>query len=478
MSFQNPGGLPVNRLAYLGIASILGAAMFFGCSSNSSTPTASTATAKVSLSDPATCKGPGGPFSHVYIAVTDVKASMNANAGDNDSSFVDLTPGLSTAPKQVDLLGNADTNCFLAMLGDTAELQAGSYQQIRILLEPDSNASQVANNKCGSFSNCVVLNDGSVHDLQLSSEAKTGIKIPSGQIAGGAFTIKAGETKDLDLDFSTCASIVQEGNGQYRLKPVLHAGEVSLSSTSINGSVVSSSTGKALVGGTVTVALEGRDSFGVDRILMETIADATGGFVFCPLPAGTYDVVVVAIDGAGLSYSAAALTGISPGQTTGKIPLVPSTLQASIKGMITTQNTSGGTPADVAVTITEPVGGSGLVVTIPQVALPAMADAGLIATAPSASCSAGTDCANYTLLVPGVEPNLGAYSASGATFTQSSTLPVDYNVDAFAFVPMSGGLAYCTPSELKTSSTTSNSPIAVITGSMVTAATLSFTGCQ
>jgi len=196
------------------------------------------------------------------------------------------------------------------------------------------------------------------------------------------------------------------------------------------------------------------------------------------LPAGTYDLVVVAVDGAGLSYSAAVLTGISPGQTSGKIPLVPSTLQASILGMVTTQNMSGGTPADVKVTITETIGGSGIVVTIPQVALPAIADAGLIATDASAACPVGTDCANYTLLVPGVEPNVGAYTATGATFTQSSNLPVAYNVDAFAFAPMSGGLAYCSPSEMKNSTTTSNTPLAVITGSTATASTLTFTQCQ
>ena len=70
------------------------------------------------------------------------------------------------------------------------------------------------------------------YPLLLSSEAQTGIKIPSGQIAVGAFTIAAGQTKDLDIDFLTCVSIVQEGNGQYRLKPVLHAGEVSTTSVS------------------------------------------------------------------------------------------------------------------------------------------------------------------------------------------------------------------------------------------------------
>src|SRR5665213_1382418 len=47
----------------------------------------------VMISDPAACKAPNGPLSHVYITITDVKASTNPDAGANDSSFVDLTPG-------------------------------------------------------------------------------------------------------------------------------------------------------------------------------------------------------------------------------------------------------------------------------------------------------------------------------------------------------------------------------------------------
>jgi hypothetical protein len=41
-----------------------------GCSSNSNS-TAS-AMVQVSLSDPATCASPQGPFSHIYVTVTDV----------------------------------------------------------------------------------------------------------------------------------------------------------------------------------------------------------------------------------------------------------------------------------------------------------------------------------------------------------------------------------------------------------------------
>jgi len=288
---------------------------------------------------------PDGAFSHVYVTVTDVKASVNAGAGDNDPSFVDLTPGLASQPKQIDLLGLATNQCFLATLGSTSELQPGKYEQIRILLADDS--ASVSGNACGSAgANCVVLADGSVEPLLLSSESKTGIKIPSGQIAGGEFDIAAGQTKDLDIDFNTCVSIVHEGNGKYRLKPVLHAGEVSTTSVSINGTVVDSATGNP-ISGMVMVALEQPDANGIDRVFMNTLAGSTGGFVFCPLPSGNYDVVIVAESSAGISYAPTVITGVAAGSamSTVKVYSQPPTASgpATLSGMVTSKN--GATPA-------------------------------------------------------------------------------------------------------------------------------------
>src|SRR5262249_11715496 len=238
-------------------SALIVAGLMAGCGGGrSSNPTA---IVNLSVSDPPTCSAPNGPFSHVFVTVTDVQIHTSSNAGPNDPGFVDLTPNLKNSPKQVDLLAQASTECFLAMLGSKVEIPAGSYQQIRVFLAPDGTA--ISNNQCtGGAANCVVLtSDGSVHDLQLASEAQTGLKIPSGQIAGGNFTIGSGQTKDLDIDFNACASIVATGGGQFILKPVLHAGEVGLSSA-INGSVVDSTTGKPLVGGTTVVALEQKDA--------------------------------------------------------------------------------------------------------------------------------------------------------------------------------------------------------------------------
>lgn len=427
------------------VALLTGVLFTISCGTTQGSAGSGMGTATTSISDPATCAGPAGPYAHVYVTITDVQANTSATASNTDSGWADLTPNLKSSPKQIDLLGQTNNQCFLATLGDPQELQAGNYQQIRLILAP--NSASVSNNACASASstNCVVLTaDNSVHALQLSSEAQTGIKIPSGQIASGGFNIAAGQTKDLDIDFNTCASIVQEGNGQYLLKPVLHAGEVSTTSTSINGSVVDSATGKA-VNGNVMVALEQKDSSGIDRVMMTTMADADGSFVFCPIPAGTYDVVVVGMGATGTAYDPSVVTGITNGQTTGIVNLYAGTQgTATFTGIVTSQNSSNAaTVADVNLTALETVS-SGGTYTIPDLPVTQPFSAILtVETAASSStltCPSGTDCAAYSVVVPSGGAYVGAYSTSGSTLTQSAAL-ASYAIDGIADT--------CTPTEAK-----------------------------
>jgi hypothetical protein len=456
---------------------LLAALGVISCSSNGTndTPASTTGMATVSISDPATCAGPDGPFAHVYVTITDVQANTSAGAGDNDSGWTDLTPGLSSQPKQIDLLGQANNQCFLATLGDAQQLKAGNYQQIRIILA--DNSTTIANNLCGTSTNCVMLaSDNSAHTLLLSSESKTGLKIPSGQIASGGFNIGAGQTKDLDIDFNTCASIVQEGNGQYRLKPVLHGGEVSTTSTSINGKILDQATGNP-VNGRVTVGLEQKDSNGVDHVMMATLAGTDGSFVFCPIPAGTYDVVIVGERADGTAYQPSIVTGVANGQTVGTVSLYIGTAgtqgAAQLSGSVTSQNSSNsGTVADIQLSVLETDSGSGTTYTIPLLPNAQQPSAALaLETAASSSCATGTDCANYSILLPAGGPYVGAYEASGVTLTQSSPLAT-YVIDGWAFVPSSGGAADCSPSEQKTQ------PYVLTSNFNVPVQTLAFTQCQ
>jgi hypothetical protein len=349
------------------------------------------------------------------------------------------------------------------------------YQQIRLILA--DNSATVANNACGNSTNCVILSaDNSVHTLLLSSESKTGLKIPSGQIASGGFTIAAGQTKDLDIDFNTCASIVREGNGQYRLKPVLHAGEVSATSTSINGKVLDSATGNP-VNGEVLVALEQKDATGVDRIMMSTLAGSDGSFVFCPIPTGTYDIVVVGEGSDGTGYQPAIVTGAANGQTIGSVSLHPpaggATGVVQFTGTISSQNgASQGTSMDAQLSALETIAG-GTTFTIPLLPNAQQPSATLsLETASSPACGAGVDCVTYATTLPSGGPFLGTYSASGVTLSQGF-LQANYVLDGLAFVPSSGGTVDCAPSEEKT-----QSYIPPPSGGIIAAQTLAFVQCQ
>ena len=375
----------------------------------------------------------------------------------------------------MDLLGQANNQCFLAMLGSEIELQPGSYQQIRIMLA--GGTVTLTNNQCGTAANCVMLSTDSTdtpQPLLLSSQSQTGLKIPPGQIAGGQFVIAAGETKDLNIDFDACASIVAQGNGQFRLKPVLHGGEVSLTSSSINGRIVDSLSGQPIAGGNTVVALEQKDNSGIDRVIMETVTDANGAFVFCPVTSGTYDVVAVAVSGSLVAYGSTVITGVQPGNALGTVPLVaqagPDKLAASITGEITTSTGATATSADITLSVLQPISLNNVttMVTIPLAAQSAATAS--LTTAAAATCPAKTDCATYTLAVPAANPAVGPFSTSG---TQQPAPPaggpVGYTVDALAFL--------CNPSEMQTSSTQNNMSLTVAPGTTVTAATLAFTGC-
>jgi hypothetical protein len=446
-----------------------------------------------SMSDPATCTAPLGLFRNVFVTVRDVKAHVNASAPDNDPGFVDLTPGMT--PVQIDLLGTANPQCVLAQLGTNVSIAPGTYQQVRIFLL-DNTQTQVlgSNNQCGTTNgvNCVVLNsDGSTHQLNLSSEATTGIKLTGGQISGGSFTVSAGQSANLNLDFNACASVVQQSDGQFRLKPVLHAGLIGPgSNNAITGRVVDS-VGLAAISGRVIVALEQRDSAGVDRIVMEASPDGAGNFILCPVPAGTYEVVATALDALGVAYAATVTAGVQPGASLGNVPLVAQpgggslSSPATINGTVNTTGASGATVTDVVLSAMQNIVIPGPTPTSPTISaiitVPLLAENSSTVTVitQAGSCvNASSACINYSLLVPAANPNVGLFNASGTAYSQDTTSPVAYTVDGQAFVPSSPSTPSCTPSEVRVNTNNGGGPLTVTGGATTTAATMDFSACQ
>lgn len=457
---------PSTGILFLCTAAILITALtLIGCGSNNP----QTGFVNTSISDPAPCQAPNGPYAHVYVTVTDVMIHASASAGPNDPGWIDLTPNLKTdGAKQVDLLNEPANECFLAMLGANKELQAGNYQQVRIMLAT-GNVKLQGSNSCnlpGDPLNCVQVGI-TQYPLQLSSEANNGIKIPSGQIAGGQFTVAAGQTKDLDIDFNSCASITVQGNGTYRLKPVLTAGEVGTNSA-INGTLVDSGTKLPIPNAVAVVALESRDGNNIDHVVMSTTANSTDGtFSLCPVKSGTYDVAVAAKDSNGNLYAATVIPGVSAGSALGTIQLFKTGVAAgSLTGTVATSPIAD----DVGLAALQPIGGG------PQVVTP-LADQSMATATMSTStgtCGGGFCTQTFTLSVPAAPPQVATFSV-GTPITVYTPGPttngIQYMVDGEpALLP--DGTPDCNPADVLSNS------VAVSPGGSSGVGTLQFTSCH
>ncbi|MBP1628801.1 MAG: hypothetical protein H6Q00_3276 [Holophagaceae bacterium] len=151
-----------------------------------------------------------------------------------------------------------------------ASLPEGQYEQMRLLL---------------GTGNTVRLSDGSLQELKVPSGLQTGIKLPL------SFTVAAGTTKDIFIDFDGAHSVQVThagGSGQYLLRPTVRAYDQVVTG-SISGTLTDSGSAAALGGATVLAeTLDG----GVPTLVRSTLTDTAGAYVLDLLPVGaTYYVV-------------------------------------------------------------------------------------------------------------------------------------------------------------------------------------------
>ncbi len=421
------------------------------------------------------------------MTVTRVRAHLSSQANGNAAGWVDLAD-LRSEPRQIDLLDTSDTQCVLATLGATSDLPAGNYQQIRLHLlsnNPGSEETLPSPNACdgtGGF-NCVKPVGQPLQILLLNSQDRNGIKIPPGRIEGGALSLEADSPADVNLDFNACASIVEQGDGEFRLKPTLSAGEVAATVDTIRGRVVSTATGNPLPGNsTIIVLVEQEDAEGIGRVLAQSLASATdGSFRVCPMPDGDFDLAIAAIDGNGTTYNATIVFDVPAGTDLGDVGLVPeSTTDKSpgvITGQVTSQGPSGPVAIDVALSALQEATRAGAS-SPTKVAVPLFGSstATLSTVEDPAACPADTACASYVLNVPASNPRVGTFSEGGFSFAAPASGPVPYQVNARAF---NGSQPNCSPSTKTVSQDDQGSDLTVVPGAAnaVTAASLDFTGC-
>jgi hypothetical protein len=141
---------------------------------------------------------------HVYVTFDEVQ--VHKAGGD----WVSL-PVVAPAPHKIDLLQFSDGKT--TQLVPPVKLTSGKYTQIRIIV---SDA-------------WLVTAQGEEYDLQ----------VPSGKLRTDQnfdFEVEGGGAVDLVVDFDLSQSIVAQGNGKYKLKPVLHLVKA-LEAATIQGSI-------------------------------------------------------------------------------------------------------------------------------------------------------------------------------------------------------------------------------------------------
>jgi hypothetical protein len=163
---------------------------------------------------------------------------------------------------------------------------------------------------------------------------------------------------------------------------------------------------------------------------------------------------------------------------------------AVLNGFVTATTTSGGASVDVSMSALQSVtAGSGATrqISVPlqtsQATLvsPVIVSTGLISITTNTNCPAGSpaaaNCEEYTLVVPGSNPECWSLFCfrSHLAHRRWGTL---FSVDSRAAQPMSGGLADCTPAELTTSKDDNGQPLKGTAGSQTNVARLDFNGCS
>lgn len=222
----------------------------FGLSSCDVSETDATGTLQVWLTDaPA-------DFDAVLIDIQSIRVHKDANEDTDSTESTEEAEeeGWATVPydgEPVDLLELRNGNEM--SLGET-QLPSGTYSQVRFILG-DNNQ---------------VVVDGETFPLQTPSAQQSGLKLNIEAY------IQGGSIYSLLIDFDASRSIVETGNGNYILKPVLRVVELA---------------GAGSIAGTVqptdfitsVLAVSNADTF-------STLTDENGNFTLLGVTPDTYDV--------------------------------------------------------------------------------------------------------------------------------------------------------------------------------------------
>jgi hypothetical protein len=366
-------------------------AVIVACGGGSEIPSG---TLRLALTDAPACG-----FDNVFVTVDKVRVhkSGSANEGDDGWSEVVLSP-----PRRIDLLSL--TNGALVELGQTP-LTAGKYNQMRFVLAANSPSNPLAN--------AVVPTGGVETPVTTPSGSQSGLKM------NVDIEVEADKVADFALDFETCRSFVQLGQGSYLLKPVIAViPRISDAVTRVTGQVA-----PALALPTTSVSLQ---LAGVP--VRSTPPDSSGKFVLYPVPVGTYDLVVAAP-----GRAMAVVTGVPVSATASTTLPVSAPIDPPTSPMRSASGTvaTGTTPIDAVVAADKSLVGG---VQVTYARTPVNGTTGAFAfSLPSAAPVKTAYAAGATSLVFNADTAVptGKYTLAGTTAATTKTIDIDVTTNDY-----------------------------------------------
>lgn len=207
---------------------------------------------------------------NVTVTAVDVHSGGSNSSGQDTGSWKTVFTG----SQSFDLLtlANVQNPDALPHIVDRGKLPAGHYTQLRLIIDP-SNAT-------------ITLADGSVHPLVVPSGGNSGLKALPFDIASQQDTV-------LLLDFDVAQSINVQGDGTYKLTPVIRVAPMTLTG-SVVGNVVDQASSTP-----VAAQVDLKDAGGnVVATTFTTVSNppaaGDGGFAIHGVASGTYTLEVSA----------------------------------------------------------------------------------------------------------------------------------------------------------------------------------------
>jgi hypothetical protein len=357
------------------VLGVLLAGLLAGCGSGSEGGAGTQfGTLSVSLTDAPACG-----FDAVNVTVEKVRVHQSSSVNEHAAGWTTITLDPPQKINLLDLNDPTQPNFALAHLGQ-APLEAGHYQQVRLVL--------LSNSVTNPFANSVVLSSqpGEI-PLVTPSAVQSGIKLIH------QFTVNPGQRVDLLLDFDACRSIVQTGNGTYKLKPVIKV--IPFALNGIQGFVDPALFVNNVNVNHVTVSAQQNG-----EIVRATMPNATTGqFFLAHLNGGMNYEVVITADNRATTVIAAVPVPTSTSITHVSVQGMPFTLDPSathaLTGTVTLTPATDDPTVFVAVRQTFPPAGPTVTVHVQPASL-------VEATPPGDS--------TYALPLPIAAPSLGQYS--------------------------------------------------------------------